>query len=267
MAPTSNEAGGYNNWYWYGTVWDGGANAWRADINISNFNNTSSNYLTHIYVYDNAENQGTKYDLGVIYIEGNKAPKFTGTPTVARVANSNTSLTITATATDANGDNLTYTLCDSNGKAISGVALQTKPAGQSVTFRHDGLGNFSTHTYIVKVSDGKAAQVQSTKCSGTTYCKGGSCSGSLEPTKKCGMCNGKGKVNTCLNCWKINPFRNDCPTGLNGSHRVFYIDCSNCKGTRIHRRIRLWTRNLQRALFLWIAWKRRHTVPLKICHN
>ena len=43
-APTSNQAGGYANWYWYETVWDAGANAFRADINIANFNGASSNY-------------------------------------------------------------------------------------------------------------------------------------------------------------------------------------------------------------------------------
>lgn len=89
--------------------------------------------------------------------------------------NKKRSLKITAKATDPDGDNLTYTLCDASGNAISGVNAQTVGSGQAVTFTHSGLGNFSTHTYTVKVSDGKATI--SEQCTGTTYCLGSYCSG------------------------------------------------------------------------------------------
>ena len=58
QCPTSTQSGGYNNWYWYNAVWDGGANAYRCDITPSTFGHYNQTYQTHLYVYDNAGNGG-----------------------------------------------------------------------------------------------------------------------------------------------------------------------------------------------------------------
>lgn len=118
----------------------------------------------------------------------NNEPVFEGTPTVAKVENSNTSLTITTKATDPDNDNLTYTLCDSAGNEITENVSQTTNGSGEVVFTHSGLGNFSTHTYIVKVTDGKVAQaVSSSECIGTTYCLGNLCNDG-HPSSGGGIC-------------------------------------------------------------------------------
>ena len=58
QCPTSTQSGGYNNWYWYNAIWDGGANAYRCDITPSTFGHYNQTYQTHLYVYDNAGNGG-----------------------------------------------------------------------------------------------------------------------------------------------------------------------------------------------------------------
>lgn len=131
-------------------------------------------------------------------VKANQAPSFTGTPTVAKVANSNTSLTITAKATDPDGHSLTYTLCDQNGNAITTNVTQTTNASGQVVFIHSGLGNYSTHTYIVKVTDGKAEEVASKQVTGRTYCKAEHCEGGgykiVDNSATCSNCKGTGKV-------------------------------------------------------------------------
>ena len=119
------------------------------------------------------------------------------------MANSNSSLTISVTATDADGDNLTYTLYTVSGETESiatGVNQNpiTASQGTRVTFTKTGLGNYSTNSFKVKVSDGKEEKM-SNQASGTTYCLGSYCSGGGSNKVKCGYCDG-GYVTSTKNC-------------------------------------------------------------------
>ena len=54
----STSTGGYGNWRDYGWVWDAGANAYRTDINPSDFQHWGCNYRAQLYMWDNAGNGG-----------------------------------------------------------------------------------------------------------------------------------------------------------------------------------------------------------------
>ena len=99
-APTSTEAGGYNNWHWYETVWDAGANAWRADITGATYGQYNTWFYTHIYPYDHAGNTACypKDDQKVYIPNPNTAPVIQSAVFSSMTP---TSLTCPASATDA----------------------------------------------------------------------------------------------------------------------------------------------------------------------
>ena len=181
-------------------------------------------------------------------------------PVIATVAYNNkttNSIKVTARATDANGDNLTYTLYTSTSENGSYTQKATTSATQNttVTLNATGLSNYTTYWWYVQVSDGEVTATSNkqsvrTYCPGTGYtCYTDSCPGTRTRTcttcngniiitktcdgelKPCTKCNGLGIL--CNNCGggsltKISTAITRCPTcGRNSCNSVQY-ECNNC---------------------------------------
>ena len=159
----------------------------------------------------------TTYNLRVIVTDkagktSNKtATQKTVTANVAPVISSTafsskttSSIKVTARATDANGDNLTYTLYTSTSENGSYTQRATTSANQNttVTLNATGLSDYTTYWWYVQVSDGEETRA-SNKQSVRTYCPGtgltcytDSCPGTQTIT--CTTCNGdKTITETC----------------------------------------------------------------------
>ena len=133
----------------------------------------------------------------------NRAPTI-GTPTVSRVANSTSELTITATATDEDeSDALTYKLLRgtsaSDANPIELALTPEKIDGRTVTFKDTGLSMDTYYWYKIKVSDGIDNNISGSYGSERTYCQGQYCAGSSITTTTCGTCDGIGKI-PCGTC-------------------------------------------------------------------
>ena len=158
-------------------------------------------------------------------------------PVIATVAYNNkttNSIKVTARATDANGDNLTYTLYTSTSENGSYTQKATTSATQNttVTLNATGLSNYTTYWWYIQVSDGEALQT-SYKQSTRTYCPGTGliCNG----TSSCSVCDGKGY--TTSKC----PGKYGEATLEHGPTVTPYnVSCRNCGGT-IGKYTRFWT--------------------------
>ena len=148
----------------------------------------SKSYDLRVIITDNAGNKAASQKITVVT---NTAP-VVGNVTVARVANSTSNLTITATAEDADGDSLTYTLLRGDtADNISEIALTpTSISGNTVIFTDTGLTMAKTYYYKVKASDGKESSASANYGSERTYCLGSSCSGTRQVWQNCSLCGG-----------------------------------------------------------------------------
>ena len=129
---------------------------------------------------DKAGNENMS-DAKEVNTQLNRAPTITN-PTVSRVANSTSELTITATATDEDSnDVLTYKLLrgtsanDTNPTELS--LTPEKIEGRTVTFKDTGLSMDTYYWYKIKVSDGIDNNISGNYGSERTYCLGSSCAG------------------------------------------------------------------------------------------
>ena len=166
---------------------------------------------------DKAGNENMS-DAKEVNTQLNRAPTITN-PTVSRVANSTSELTITATATDEDSnDVLTYKLLrgtsanDTNPTELS--LTPEKIEGRTVTFKDTGLSMDTYYYYKVKVSDGIDNTISENYDSERTYCKGAFCKGEWfsyyscqtcngSPISQCNLCLGSGAFEArkiCLNC-------------------------------------------------------------------
>ena len=122
----------------------------------------------------------------------NRAPTITN-PTVSRVANSTSELTITATATDEDSnDVLTYKLLrgtSANDANPTELALTPeKVEGRTVTFKDTGLSMDTYYYYKIKVSDGIDSNTSTNYGSERTWCLGVLCENSTEELILCTKC-------------------------------------------------------------------------------
>jgi len=151
---------------------------------------------------DKAGNENLSEAAGV-NTQLNRAPTITN-PTVSRVANSTSELTITATATDQDEkDVLTYKLLrgtSANDANPTELALAPeKIEGRTVTFKDTGLSMDTYYWYKIKVSDGIDNNISGNYGSERTYCLGNHCDGFIEITIDCNSCETSGKL-TCPSC-------------------------------------------------------------------
>ena len=202
-----------------------GSNSDTLQTTISNLV-AGSTYNIYVEVYDVAGNMVTTEDLPIEAIT-NTAPE---TPTVTYSSKTTSSITLQAKATDADGDQLTYTLytsTSSNG-TYSQKATATGNSGSNVSLTASGLSEYTTYYYYVTVTD-QIANNESTKgqsvktyCSGTGH-SGTSCPGTTTTSRTCTTCSGKGTVEktTTLTC------------GSCGGDGGYYTEstCSKCGGS------------------------------------
>ena len=223
---------------------------------------TSNGTCTYTYT-GLADN--TTYNLRVIVTDkAGKTSNKTATqktvtanvaPVIATAAyNSKTtnSITITAKATDANGDNLTYTLYTSTSQNGSYTQKATTSASQNatVTLSATSLSNYTTYWWYVEVSDGEATAT-SNKQSTRTYCPGTglTCTTTYCPgtqTKTCTTCNGnktvtktctEGATTTCPACEGNIVICSYCGAALEKDDQLKYI--YNCPiGQYNHNNVR-----------------------------
>jgi len=189
----------------------------------------------HVYaeIYDVAGNMQTTSTITALT---NRAPVI---QSVNYSTKSTNSLTITARATDADGDNLKYTLYTSTSQNSGYTAKGTAngASGTTVTLQATGLNEYTVYYYYVVVTD-NIATVESGKgnnqrtycpgnaysCSGSTnYCSGSTttcsgntytCTSGYTSTVNCSSCSGSGKKD-CSHC---------------GGHGVW--SCGTCGGSK-----------------------------------
>lgn len=201
----------------------------------------------HVYaeIYDVA---GNKQTTSIITALTNRAPVI---QSVNYSTKTTSSLTVTARATDEDGDNLRYTLYTSTSQnsGYTAKATTSGAAGQAVTLQATGLSEYTLYYYYVEVTDtiatvSNAKNSQRTYCPGNTYSCNGStnyCSGSTRTcsgntytctngyttTVDCSSCSGNGSK-TCTNCSGRGYVYKACSTcGGDGE-----VDCGNCSRKR-----------------------------------
>ena len=106
-----------------------------------------------------------------------------------------TTITVKATATDANGDELTYKLYWGTAQnSLSEVETKTGNSGSQITFAaRTNLGNYTTYYWRVDVTDGygmTTGSVNSTR----TWCKITACTGTPERGYSCWSKGWIGKI-------------------------------------------------------------------------
>ena len=121
-------------------------------------------------------------------------------PTIERVAETTSELTITATSKSESESNLTYKLLRGTTEDnITEIELEPeKIEGNTVTFKDTGLEMAQTYYYKVKVSNGAYNATSTNYVSERTYCLGSSCSGTRTETQTCTLCDGTRITNGSL---------------------------------------------------------------------
>ena len=184
---------------------------------------------------------GTTYNLRVIVTDkvnqtSNKTanqttvdagPALTTSSLKSKTTNS---ITISARATDGDGDKLTYRLYTSTSQNGTYTQKATTTANQNttVTLNATGLSNYTTYWWYVTVSDGKETKTSS-KRSVRTYCPGTglTCTGPFTEDVNCTTCNGTGQIDCPASGTRTERTRAWCY----GCKKAYYknlLHCSDC---------------------------------------
>ena len=206
-------------------------------------------YTLKVVVTDNAGNDVESDSITEKTPIDNVAPVISNTGVNTKTTNS---ITINATATDADKDNITYKLftSTSNTSGFTQKASTSSTSGTQVTLTASGLSQYTTYYYYVEASDGKAT-TKGTTSSVRTYCPGTglTCDGPFTTTTECSTCQGTGEVTvthtwvfyksnsdardlSCQLCGRrdVNTYYADYQCRTCGSYRTFEV-CSNCLGS------------------------------------
>lgn len=195
-------------------------------------------YNLRVIAFDKAENQTPSSIITQTTEIANVAPSE---PIVTFSSKTDTSLTVTARATDANGDKLNYTLyagtTSGNLNKVSNVVTQTQ--NQIATITVSGLNSYEYYYWRVDVSDGKATTKGAEQSRIRTYCYTTLCSGgySVSNGKSCSICGGDGAISSTSECSQCDGSGQIQCTGsyiYTGSYvsvqisNSYYGYCENC---------------------------------------
>ena len=197
----------------------------------------NTTYNIRVIAYDNAEQQTTSLELTQTTKKSNEAP---AAPTIALNSKSTNQITITASSTDNDNDQLIYKLYTSTASDSGFVESATSASttsGIQVILQAGGLNQYTTYYYYVTVTDGKEI-TKSATTSVRTYCPGTGliCNGPFTTTTTCPSCSGTG---TSSGGYHVAKFR-QTPTasytegrrcdacGSYAKGRTNAITCANC---------------------------------------
>ena len=151
---------------------------------------TEGTYYLHVLTVDKAGRKTETISQAVTVTIPNAAPVISAVNFNSKTENS---ITIDAQATDADNNNLTYTLYTSTSEngSYSEKAKQTANANTKVSLQATGLNMYTSYYYYVTVTDG-IVTTTSSKNTVKTYCKASLCTGPFTQTVTCPTCNGTG---------------------------------------------------------------------------
>ena len=163
-------------------------------------NEIGIHYL-HVLTIDRA---GNKWETVSEAVENtNTAPSA---PTVAFSSKTNTSLTVTAKASDAEGDNLSYTLYagTEQGKLDKVSSPVEVAQNQTATITVSGLTSYTYYYWRVDVSDGRETTRGTEQSRIRTYCYTTKCTKGYTTAngKDCSTCGGDGTISSTSTCTK-----------------------------------------------------------------
>lgn len=206
-----------------------------------------STYQIYAEVYDVAGNKATTTTISQVT---NRAPEDV---TVSYQGKSTNSITVNASATDPDGDSLTYTLYVSTNRTsgFTSKATTTGNSGATVNLTARGLNEYTDYYYYVEASDDIATTKSTTGSKVRTYCSGTTyyCSGGTSVPATCSRCGGSGEIEgshtkstststlTCSTCGAVYTIKTErCACGgytetASGKPGMINVDCSNCGGT------------------------------------
>lgn len=156
--------------------------------------------------------------------DSNSAPSDFSVTLTSKETNS---ITVTAKATDLDGEDLSYTLYTKieDGTYEAKNTSDATASGTEVTLTATGLAQYTTYNYYVAVSDGKKT-INSEEASVRTYCPTTKCEGPFTTTTTCSNCGGDGKITRYRKC---------TGTAVGGGHFAYSTKsvCDIC-GTALH---------------------------------
>ncbi len=194
----------------------------------------STQYTIRVEVVDKAGNSGDK-SVTQQTLSSNVAPNK---PIATFSSKTTSSITVSARATDNNGDNLTYTLytsTSSTGNFTKKATSSSTASGNSVSMRASGLRQYTNYYYYVEVTDGKLTTKGDVSSAVRTYCPGTglTCTGPFTTEKECSTCGGSGSIRTTCTGGRVSrttgTFNNQCSSpGCTGRQQWARGKCSKC---------------------------------------
>ena len=198
---------------------------------------TVGTYYLHVLTQDKAGNKTEIISQSITVTLPNNAPVINSVSFNNKTTNS---ITVNAQATDADNNNLIYTLYTSTlpsseftQKAVSSATA----SGSTVTLTASGLSEYTNYYYYVTVTDGKETIQSTTSEAVKTYCPGTGITcpgGTYNGISYCGSCNGTGRLAKCSNCGALFPSNDAGPhctsCGISSPDYVS-ITCTSCSGS------------------------------------
>ncbi len=193
---------------------------------------TAGTYYLHVLTIDKAGNKIETISNPITVTAANRAPVIASVSLNKKTTNS---ITVNAQATDADNNNLTYTLYTSTSKS-SGFTQKAKSAattsGTQVTLTASGLSQYTNYYYYITVTDGTETVQGSTSTAVRTFCPGNTeyCSGGREESEDCSRCGGTGNMYRCHICSYTMTYMGTCLRCSNKILASDRIDCTSCGG-------------------------------------
>ena len=200
---------------------------------------TVGTYYLHVLTVDKAGNKIETISQPLTITLPNNSPVISAVSFNSKTTNS---ITVNAQATDADNDNLIYTLYTSTSPSsgfTQGAVSSATASGSVATLTASGLSQYTDYYYYVSVTDGKdTAQSESITTPVRTYCPGTgyTCPGATTTSTQCSACSGYGTIpvycNTCRGTsyrYRYNKYLFLC-TKCGSSTRWTTNNCSACGG-------------------------------------